>query len=538
MQLSKLVARHFYTPGYQKIIDEISNSCETCVALKQLPKEIFSESTGNIDGFGSHFSADVIERNQQHILIIREKLSSFTLTKFIPNQTAQTLKEALISLILDMVPHTGTEVQVDCATSWATLANDSNTENSQLKRLKIAIILGRHFNKNKNPVIDNACKEFHKESLRLKPDGGMLSEIERATITRNMNQRIRKSGLSSKEICFKRDVINNTEKTINDKDLAEDIIKDRKRRHRQTDQKPTHSIEIGHNVFLRNGKSKLKARELFRVTDIFSKDNEPWAIIQKHNSQFRSKKYEVKISELLLLPGQVEENLPNEECEQIPITSRTELEPTTTKKSKRKAAIKARELIARTHNIKQRRKPEEMLHGWDYERMMELWSWDEDNVIYFNENDFTENDEYLSTSTQSSTTDISEDTITQEIEFNLSDEDIPYGNGNQPIPETNEETTTKKIHSYQDANLHPDYVNMEQDPTPNIISLDQCQNLNEHLNLPNVIEAVAIGTSENTRLGQRASQRSRTGPNNYAMYHRTGKKHPSPQTMDAGRGER
>ena len=214
MQLSKLVARHFYTPGYQKIIDEISNSCETCVALKQLPKEIFSESTGNIDGFGSHFSADVIERNQQYILIIREKLSSFILTKFIPNQTAQTLKEALISLILDMVPHTGTEVQVDCATSWATLANDSNTENSQLKRLKIAIILGRHFNKNKNPVIDNACKEFHKESLRLKPDGGMLSEIERATITRNMNQRIRKSGLSSKEICFKRDVINNTEKTL------------------------------------------------------------------------------------------------------------------------------------------------------------------------------------------------------------------------------------------------------------------------------------------------------------------------------------
>ena len=145
----------------------------------------------------------------------------------------------------------------------------------------------------------------------------------------------------------------------------------------------------------------------------------------------------------------MEENLPNEECEQIPITSRTELEPTTTKKSKRKAAIKARELIARTHNIKQRRKPEEMLHGWDYERMMELWSWDEDNVIYFNENDFTENDEYLSTSTQSSTTDISEDTISaQEIEFNLSDEDIPYGNGNQPIPEINEETTTKKIHSY------------------------------------------------------------------------------------------
>ena len=148
-----------------------------------------------------------------------------------------------------------------------------------------------------------------------------------------MIQRIRKLGLSSKEICFKRDIINNTEKTINDKDLAEDIIKDRKRRHKHTDQNPIHSIEIGHNVFLRNGRSKLKARELFRVTDIFSKDNESWAIIQKHNSQFRSKKYQVKISELLLLPGQVEENLPDETCEQLPTTTRTDLEPTITKES-------------------------------------------------------------------------------------------------------------------------------------------------------------------------------------------------------------
>ena len=70
LQLTKLVARHFYTPGYQKIIDEVFNSCETCAALRQLPREIFSESTGNIEGLGSHFSADVIERNQQNILIV------------------------------------------------------------------------------------------------------------------------------------------------------------------------------------------------------------------------------------------------------------------------------------------------------------------------------------------------------------------------------------------------------------------------------------------------------------------------------------
>ena len=99
--------RHFYTPGYQRIIEEVTDSCEMCTALKQLPKEVFSESTGDIEGFGSNFSADVIERNAQQILIVREKLSSFTFTTFVADQKAETLKSALISLILDLVPQSG-----------------------------------------------------------------------------------------------------------------------------------------------------------------------------------------------------------------------------------------------------------------------------------------------------------------------------------------------------------------------------------------------------------------------------------------------
>ena len=100
-QLSKLVSRYFYTPGHHRIIEEVTNACEMCVALKQLPKEILSESTGNIDGFGRHFSADVIERDRQQILLIREKLSSFTFAKLITNQSAETLKNATINLIKD-----------------------------------------------------------------------------------------------------------------------------------------------------------------------------------------------------------------------------------------------------------------------------------------------------------------------------------------------------------------------------------------------------------------------------------------------------
>jgi len=113
-----------------------------------------------------------------------------------------------------------------------------------------------------------------------------------------------KSGFSSKEICFKRDLISNSNKPVNDEEIANNIIEDRKRRHKtptNTTQQQTH---VGHNVFLKKDKSKLRARELSKVMETFSENDEQWAIIQKHNSQFRIKKYKAKTSELILLPGQ------------------------------------------------------------------------------------------------------------------------------------------------------------------------------------------------------------------------------------------
>ena len=97
-------------------------------------------------------------------MIVKEKLSSLTLTNFIDDQKAETIKTALISLILDFKPHSGTIVQVDCATSWAALDNQSNEINSELRKLNIKIDLGRHHNKNKNRISDNACKNFTSKS--------------------------------------------------------------------------------------------------------------------------------------------------------------------------------------------------------------------------------------------------------------------------------------------------------------------------------------------------------------------------------------
>ena len=480
-----------------KIIDDVTDSCETCVALKQLPKEIFSESTGEIDGFGSHFSADVIERNQQCIIIVREKLSSFTMTKFIKDQTANSLKEALITMILEMIPHSGTTVQVDCASAWQTLANESNQDRSQLKRLNIKIDLGRHHNRNKNPISDNACKEFHKETLRLKPEGTKLNDIERAMITANMNQRIRKSGLSSKEICYKRDLISNMERTITDQDIAKKIIQERKERHNLYQENQV-DIQVGHNVFLKNDKSKMRARELYKVIQTYVENGEPWAIIQKHNSQFRMKKYKVKTAELILLPGQnytpkTEENEGHEEPRtKTKKPTQTNIERERNKpKIKRQAAIRARELIAQMDAVQLPKKNDNLKHGWDYERHLEMLAYDDEDIFYVPIDEHppqqaTSDDERITFSGSPTTSSSS----SSEYDSETSDkEDIP-----PPIP-------------------------------PKLpMNLLERQDLSSQLDLPEVIDAAKTHHYTLDPLRRRTSSRKRNNLLDYAKFSKTGEK--------------
>ena len=495
-QLTKLAARHFYTPGYQSIIEQVTDSCETCASLKQLPKEIFSESTGDIEGFGTNFSADVIERNSQQILIVREKLSSFTFTKFIEDQTAATLKSALISLILDFVPQSGSTVQVDCATAWATLEKESMIENSDLKRLNIKIELGRHHNKNKNPVSDNACREFHKEILRMKPEGSPLSEIERATVTSTINQRIRKSGHSSKEICFKRDLILNTSKDIDDKVVAGDIIEHRERHHNKPDKNSIPiDFEIGHNVFLKNDKSKLKARQMYRIVDIYTKKDEAWATIQKHDTQFRAKKYEVKLSEIILLPGQ---NL----------------------KSKRKAAMKAKELFSKISSVK---KKQLLSYGWDYDKMLELFKLDDEDTFMI-----PLQDPLNAEAAENYDSDSIDSTDSPTFDNTTSSDDFEDANDNT-------ESSSNSDDSTDDPPSIPPRL-----PT----NMNWAQNLEEHLHIPEVQDAVHNMTEDLRRFNRqhpvplcvsmdhcaharepvRRSKRNVERPENYATFSRTGNK--------------
>ena len=104
-------------------------------------------------------------------------------------------------------------------------------DNSILYRLGIKIDLGRVHNVNKNPIAENAIREFHKERLRLKSNAGPVNEIERAMITKNMNSRIRTRGLTAKEMALQRDQISNKSKPVDDIKLATEQLNDRLDNH-------------------------------------------------------------------------------------------------------------------------------------------------------------------------------------------------------------------------------------------------------------------------------------------------------------------
>ena len=304
-QLNKIMSRQYYCSGLQTVIQQISASCNTCIRLKTLPKEIRDHATSPSEHFGKHFSADILVEKGQRILLCREKLSQYTLTKIILDESAATLESALVSLIADLVPEDGTIVQVDAATGFQALENGKG---KFLSKFKIELDIGRVVNKQKNPIAENAIKEFRKEWLRLKPSGESLSEIDLVTITSIINNRIRSNGLAAKEIMLKRSKHTHEEIFVDDNYESKSQFDRRTKQNDYTKLKDSLTlnnntapeVKVGDLVYLKNGLSKSRAREEYIVTKIFVKKSEVFLLVRKSERQFRNKDYLVKLSEIIL----------------------------------------------------------------------------------------------------------------------------------------------------------------------------------------------------------------------------------------------
>ena len=74
-----------------------------------------------------------------------------------------------------------------------------------LARRGIQLEVAQVKNANKNPVAEHAIEELGVELLQLSPEGGPLSKVTLALATGNLNSRIRRDGLSARDVWTQRE---------------------------------------------------------------------------------------------------------------------------------------------------------------------------------------------------------------------------------------------------------------------------------------------------------------------------------------------
>ena len=177
-----------------KSIDKVTAGCQQCAARSTVPSIIHLQSSCDPPkALGFFFAVDVIKRNRQPILVLRETVTSFTTSCLIEDERHDTLRDALIRLCIDLRPLDGpiAVIRTDPAPGFKSLVDDE-----LLRRHRMSIELGRIKNPNKNPVVEKAIRELSDELLRQYPMGGAISPLTLSVATSCLNSCIRSRGTS------------------------------------------------------------------------------------------------------------------------------------------------------------------------------------------------------------------------------------------------------------------------------------------------------------------------------------------------------
>lgn len=304
-QLKCVVHRYFYALDMDKAIDKVSSSCHQCAALRNAPASVKPQATADPpDAVGISFAADVIKRSRQLILVVRESVTSFTAACFIEDERHTTLRDALITLCIELRPLDGPPavIRTDPAPGFQSLVT-----NELLQQHRLSIEIGRIKNVNKNPVAEKAVRELADELLRQDPTGGAVTPLTLALATSCLNSRIRSRGLSAREMWYHRDQFTNGQIPITDRQLILDQHNLRNANHPHSEKAKSPSgkiapdtvIAIGDLVYLHGDRNKTKGRSRYLVTAV----DGLWCNIRKFvGSQLRSTSYRVRRSECFKVP--------------------------------------------------------------------------------------------------------------------------------------------------------------------------------------------------------------------------------------------
>ena len=301
-QLKKVFVRAFYALNLDSALEVTAKSCHTCVSLSDMPNVFLQQSaTTSPTAVGTNFSADVIRRSGQYILLIREYISSYTSAKLIWSEKASSIRTALLILTSDLIPSTGMSVtiKVDPASACRSLSGDP-----ELKLNGINLELGHPKNKNKNPVAERAIREWHSEINRVLGDSPTITEKILMKAVQNLNCRLRGEGVSAREIWTKRDQYNGEQIPIDDL-----LLLKAKEMKKQKSHLPSATfkargkrsfmlapLERGDLVYVNSDRDKTHARDRYMVTEV----SEVTCNVQKFTGlQLRARIYTVNRADVI-----------------------------------------------------------------------------------------------------------------------------------------------------------------------------------------------------------------------------------------------
>ena len=286
-------------------VEHVSDSCHTCASLRSVPRSLIEQSTSDPpDAIGTSFAADVLRRSKQVILVLRETVTSFTLSRIIDNEQHESLRCALACLCMELRPIDGPKavIRVDPAPGFMALVDDKT-----LAALHIQLEIGRVKNINKNPVAERAIEELECEILKQEPGDGPVSQLTLAKATARLNSRIRSRGLSAREMLLQRSQFTNEQIPMVDLDLIDQQHTQRTINHPHSAKSKAQghfsssvpSLSVGDIVYLVCDRDKNKARDRYLVVSV----DGAWCFIRKFTgAQLRSSSYKVKLKECYRVP--------------------------------------------------------------------------------------------------------------------------------------------------------------------------------------------------------------------------------------------
>ena len=307
-QLKCVMQRQYFALNMDEAIEMVTDNCHQCASLLSVPEGLVTQSTSDPPPApGLKFAADVMRRNKQFVLILRESVTSYTASCIVDNERHQTLAEALVHLCSDLRPLDGpfAVVRVDPAPGFVALR-----DSPLLADHRISLEIGQAKNRNKNPIAERAVQELGMELLKQGPRGGPVSPLALMTATTRLNARIRGRGLSAREMWYQRDQYTNEQLPIADLDLIKDQQDQRtanhihsansKARFYRHPSKPDHCLSVGDLVYVKSDHNKSCARDRYIIMSI----DKEWCVIKKFTGvQLRSASYKVRLTDCYAVPS-------------------------------------------------------------------------------------------------------------------------------------------------------------------------------------------------------------------------------------------